>query len=251
MKIELITQLEDYGELEVRELEGVSETKNTTVSLIEVHSRMSSKSYEQIREAIFPYITGDEHFRDNVQTVNDQFHKEMGEEKDSEYPSTVWNGFQLLFMMDWQLVYKGIRVRRMFFKRDLAELGITEENLYADAMENLKSWADRNVFPLVKNEDCYMLYCGDQLSLTGCSVLLLNEMWQGVYQIVKDSYYLLPYTRRKLFIIPEYAAKETGMVQAFAAYLKDMNELERLSDHIFYFSPSYGKPVLMNGEQIL
>ncbi len=244
----MLTEPKSYEESAAQALRKRSEkTEPGNRNLSDVYGRIGSRKYDSVKEAVFPYLTCDPYYRDELIAMEKEFRRRGYK---GECLIRSWNGFQVGCMAEWQLVYPDVIMPTKVFTADLKKYKITSRTLFNDAAKNLKRWANRTQFHIEKLSDCFLLRCGEELNKNGCSALMLNDLWWGVYSAVEEPYHMLPLLRDLCLVVPEQTADGSEIHQVLNACLEDIYaDMDLwpylLTDTIFFFSPVNKRPVVV------
>lgn len=235
MKFDLIT-MKEYEAVTAERALNAGKEKPNIQHIIDIEERESHGGYEDVKQALFPYITTDPDFSSRVKATEDAFPQFF---RSGEFPIRTWNGFQVACMLDWKLIHPDMGKTMLVYQEDMDKYGITEDEMFDQAMANLKTWADEITHTLVNMGKSCFLYTGENLPLNGCSIMLLDDLWRDIYVAVEEPYYVFPMLRERILIVPARLSRMDQIHDDHDYCLSELEEgAEVLSDAILYYDPA-------------
>ena len=123
-----------------------------------------------------------------------------------DIPFTQWNSFQVHYLINWNVLFPEINAWDFVTESTLKNCNLTVDRLHDIAVSNLK----REQFILKDlHNGVFLLKLDNPLipSIT-CSILLIDEIWDILHDIVGQDYYIVPLYRDYLFLVTEDAVRD-------------------------------------------
>lgn len=221
---------------------------NRTMTLIEALDWATNGTYEEVKGAVFPFITDDAHYFEKM-ACSDRHIAATANCRASDFVKREWNGFTVAYEICWGFLYPGLPKKEAMKKEHLERFGIDEGTLYRDALSNLKKIAEKKVFEIKELEGSpnFSVQLSGPFPLEECSVLLLDEFYEGLYKEVGDGYFIMPMLRNCFTIVPRSWAVENGLrslQRRLSHEIGRKNDL-RLTDMILYYEGLGSEPKLI------
>ena len=197
MKVSIIQTWESNNQIKTKD------NKSQIKNLIDIDNRENSGSFESVKDAVFPYLTDDypNFFINYAGILNLPLQDYSMPE--IMFPHRKWNGIYVTYTLSWKNIYTQLKadLTHIITMAHIKKYHISEDDLFKAAISNSEKRALSIEYQLEDMNGWYLLHAGQLL--TDCSVLLLNEMWDKLYTILNQHYFIVPFFRNQ-FIICQY-----------------------------------------------
>lgn len=168
--------------------------------------------------------------------------KEMNKEMLSVAPYVEWNDLVVVFYCI--LADKGNETAGFDIKNDLMEAwGKSPEELYEDALENNRKYADCVFTSMAKalnkptSDEDYMYFVNDNAHPFGATTMLYSDIYKNLANKFSTNMIVLPCSIHEVIVVPDVFEG----YDAFKAMVKEINETEVdqkdfLSDNVYRYN---------------